>query len=358
MFFYLYKEIVEGTRAYAESNSYGEDFMEDGRIVRCILSAIIGAGFASGREIMHFFSGYGVFSWVLIAVSTIVLTGLIVCVMRQESILSFLPRGKMAWIGEGIFLGLLACTSGGMTAAAGELAALILPVHHARGIGLIVTLTGCLFISRRPLGLLEKMGRLLLPLIVLAFLLCLRQKNDMQVMTRVTFLQGIRGFFQAISYAGFNVALAAEVLCEAGERCNHRGICRGAAWAGGSICALLMLGNAALLPWAEALSDEPLPIVVMLREYGKTGYYLAAVSLYLAVVTTLIAVLRSLSVLIQKHCPRYGEWIAWFFTGIIAHMGFDRIVETAYPALGFLCVFLFAFSCKRKRKETRSFRLD
>ena len=43
-----------------------------GEIILCAAAAMVGAGFASGREIMQFFSVHGPFSWALAAFASCV----------------------------------------------------------------------------------------------------------------------------------------------------------------------------------------------------------------------------------------------------------------------------------------------
>ena len=102
--------------------------MRSSRTVLCLLGAFIGVGFASGREIMRFFTRYGPLSVPLL----------------------FLAAG------------------GGMAAAAGELWALTVPLRHARAIGLLLSLLLCLFAAARPENAMTLLGYLLLPVLMLA----------------------------------------------------------------------------------------------------------------------------------------------------------------------------------------------
>ena len=111
--------------------------MKTARLVLCVTGAIIGAGFASGREIMTFFSEFGSFSWALVCLAVCAITLLICKTMRCG-----------AWV------------------------ALTIPVRYARGMGMTLSLALCLLAIRRPLRLMEGLGRLLIPLLTVAFVLC------------------------------------------------------------------------------------------------------------------------------------------------------------------------------------------
>ena len=58
---------------------------------------------------------------------------------------------------------LLIAAGGGMTAAAGELAALMIPIRHARTLGTLLTLGACLLYCEKPLGALSVLGKALIP---------------------------------------------------------------------------------------------------------------------------------------------------------------------------------------------------
>lgn len=323
--------------------------METGRMILCILGAMVGAGLASGQEIMRFFTQYGPASQGLILLSGAVMTALMARLLRRgrlglEGALAGGAPGKI------LLWALLLGTGGGMTAAAGELFALTLPLRHARSLGMLCTLLPGLLLARRSLSALEYASRLLLPLLLAAILLCMRHTQAGEITAAETAGKSpLLGALQALCYAGMNVLLSAEVLCEAGARCDARTGCRGAAWCGGALCGILLLFNEALLRGPAEARQAELPMVLMLREYGKAGFYLSAAVLYLAVITTLFAVLRAQRALALS---KRRQALAGIATLLTALCGFERIVAVVYPVLGF---FSFLMICwPLRRKETAS----
>lgn len=332
--------------------------MQTARLVLCVTGAIIGAGFASGREIMTFFSGFGSFSWALVGLAVSAMTLLICKTMRcgAGGMRCLLPAGRLQTISAALLFLLLLASAGGMTAAAGELVALTVPVRYARGMGMALSLVLCLLALRRPLRLMEGLGRLLIPLLTVAFILC-RGVAPVEAKAAETTLAPwdyARGVLLALAYAGMNVMLAAGILCEAGAHCVTRGRCRGAAWCGLALGGLLCLGNAALLPHAQALRTAALPTVMLLRAFGKPGYYLAAGALYLAVVTTLLAVLRALYLIVEKSIRRLCRTLLFIMTLATSLLGFEDIVAIAYPFLGLLCFGLLMIAGKGHSSRNKS----
>ncbi|MBR1584697.1 MAG: hypothetical protein IJ662_04080 [Clostridia bacterium] len=323
------------------------------RLILCIMSAMVGAGFASGREILWFFSRYGSFSWGLIALAGGGMAWLIDRAMAFPSLQALLPGGLWKKPGQGALLLMLLCTAGAMAAAAGELAALIIPLRYARGLGMAVAIAGCLALSDRCVAALGWIGGALLPVLILALLLCLRIPGE-ALPAEVPGWKSIPGAItQAACYAGLNVLLSAGVLCEAGKRCAPSQRKWAAIGAGALIALLLALGNAALLPHLRALRDQPLPFVQLLRGYGKTGFYLAAAVLYLAVVTTLIAVCRGALAGMEGWRGRHKKISVGLIAALIGLSGFENIVATVYPALGLVSLLLFLLAGRERRFNRR-----
>lgn len=294
--------------------------------VFCIVAAIVGAGFASGREIMQFFSQYGAFSWILILFSAALMALLLFWLMKNG-----MGCLKQAALLRVFWILLYGAVSGGMTAAAGELAALTVPLLHARLLGMAVTLAVCAKLSNGSIRGLGRLGKGLIPGLAGVFLLCLRfQKREIP-----PFSFSAGAILKAAGYCGLNAVLAAAVTAQAGNERTAREKAMIALISGATFGGLLALGNAALLPYGTELRSAELPMVMLLRGFGKAGFYLSAFILYLAVATTLIACLRGMQSLLPGN--KKGIWAA-LIAALGALMGFQKIVANVYPALGCLCL--------------------
>ena len=293
-----------------------------GETILCVVAAMVGAGFASGREIMRFFSRYGAFSWALVIFAALVTAWMLRRMLTLGGVQSRLGRGLLCLFSLAV--------GGGMTAAAGELWALTVPVQHARTLGSVITLALCLWLAGGSLRDMAWLGRVLLPFLLAVLALCLRVPG---VFTRrdVPMGEALLAVVSVAGYCGLNGMTAAGVLGGPCPRREQNGI---SAAVGLLTALLLCLGNAALLPHAAALSDAPLPTVFLLRAYGKPGYYLSAAVLYLAASTTLIAVLRELMTLSAPYLPKRKRPLIGLCVMAVSLLGFEDIVGKAYPVLG------------------------
>ena len=86
------------------------------RIFVCA-GAVVGAGFASGREIVSFFSQYGNLSWGMILLAAVMMGSLCWLTLNQAN-----RNGKLAQLCTAV---LWSITAGAMIAAAGQMIALL-----------------------------------------------------------------------------------------------------------------------------------------------------------------------------------------------------------------------------------------
>ena len=308
----------------------------------CVIGAMVGAGFASGREIMAFFSRFGAYSWGLIALCSAGMTVLLYRIMAgAESVQGLLPDGRGQSMGRAVWLLLFSFTGGAMLSAAGELAALTMPLPCARWLGGGLTLLMCCFAGERSLSLSAGLGKCLLPLLLLALLLCRRVRGT----TMATPAFSALAVLDALGYGGLNVTLAAQMICEIGKGKSRQEKRSAALQCGAALGALLLLANSVLMRHGEA-KDAALPVVVLLRDYGKEGFYLSAALLYLAVVTTLISQLRGLKALLP---PRHGPIASALLVSAASLLGFQGIVGKAYPLLGWAAMGIAFYSVGKKR---------
>ena len=329
-------------------------------VLQCT-GAIVGAGFASGREIMRFFSRYGSFSWIGVILAAAVMGTFAFAIMNKARgadavSLSELCRnylGPAGVMGTIAFTVLMGATGGSMSSAAGELGALALPVHGAYWIVFLGTLILGLILSRKSLTPLAFVSMLLVPAIVLVFLLCLIPPEGAAATPQMilpVWRKIVEVVFFGVSYGALNITLAAGVLCELGRVLNDRRAFRTAVYLGLFMLALLALGNIALVRQPQ-LNDAALPIVMLLNKFGKLGFWVAITGLYLAVFTTLLAAARSLFNMLGYCKPSWLNFVLagglFFLFGVV---GFAKLVGLVYPALGFACLLLLLWMLTGKRK--------
>ncbi|NLV57222.1 MAG: hypothetical protein GXY67_00465 [Clostridiales bacterium] len=321
------------------------------RALACI-GAVVGAGFASGREVMVFFSQYGWFSWPLILFSTGLMCMICSLVMRKTRAYScshwcsiYQGRSKrIHWLGEGCVFLLMGVTGGAMVSASGNLVALALPIQHAYWVGVITTLLLSYFLTQQNLKPLALLSAFLTLGILASYVLILAYRKEPMVTVNIreplTLAGGVKAVLFSAAYSGMNMAISLGVVCKCAQT-KTRTICRSSLAFGLVLTGLLFISNHVLLQYGD-LQDATFPIVRLLSSLGQSGFWISLVVLYLAVFTTLTAILCTLRNMALSHhlsapsIPVLTLGVPLLFSLI----GFEQIVESVYAPVGLACLLL------------------
>lgn len=325
-----------------------------------LLSGVIGAGFASGREIAHFFAAHGPFAPVAVVFACLTLAALFCRLPAQmeragTDTLNALCRARF---GDGLgrlcavlFALLAAVTGGAMLAACAELTALVLPMRHAYGLGLVLSLLlGALLAARGIAGLALPGAALCVVLPALLVQLIARPAGEACFAPAAHAMQaGADGVVYGALNAAMLVGALPLLLGQSGAQRR-----RAAGLFAVLFGALLALGVAALAKHRQAASMQSLPFVALSRMLGQRGYLLCAVSMYCAALSTLCAMLAALMRMTpgRAGAPVVAAGLCLLF----ARFGFGTLVERGYPFLGALCAALMGLLCLPLQKDSSSAR--
>ena len=311
------------------------------------LGAIVGAGFASGREVVAFFTRYGVHARWLIPLSAMTLAllcALCMDVARRRGTDRWwdLYEGMPPWVRICARLCaamMLAVTGGAMISASGWLAMLLWASEWAYPIGAVGTLLTAWMVGRRGLRALGWISGLLMAALVAALLAV---RMDGSAASAALLSREPESLFRAagraVAYASMNLALAIGVVCRCAQGTARRTafLCSGL---GVTLAALLMLSDS-VYQRQPGLLGEAFPIVRLLAQFGRTGFLISAGLLFLAVFTSLAAVLCALDGAAQG-CGRslraaltLGPPLA------VSLVGFEGIVDGLYAPAGLACLVL------------------
>lgn len=317
------------------------------RVASELCGAVIGAGLASGREIASFFARFGVWSWLGIAAAVGLTAWLSLGLMRHPGEAGMPLHWRGGWracVWRGMFAALLMATGGAMLAAGGEVAALLLPFHGARIIGLAVMIGSVWYMTGQDVPLLANLSRglilCLLAVMVLGLFLPTEENVDLDGSG------GVPGILYGLCYGGFNTALAAPVIAGAGRELERKEQRRCVLMFCLVLALLLACGNAVLLRHTS-LRGEQLPYIMLLRPWGRLGYVLGGMAMGLAALTTLAACLRGLRTIMNEHLAAAVAGVLLLSVG-----GLESIVGVVYPFLGAGCFLLM--TAARLKYQTKT----
>lgn len=310
--------------------------------------AVIGAGFATGREVVLFFTGQGRPGLLGVGLATLLFIFVGVAILDitlRNRVYSYIDLLKIIspWKWPVVFIDLVLLASlwigiGVMAAAAGRVLA---------GWGLSYPF-GCALFLAVCLGILKSGGEgfvkancWLVPGLALAiFFLCGGQ------IYRPVLTGMIDGPLRSsLLYVSFNTAIAAVALSTLKDKLDRRG----ALW-GGILGGLLLGAMLALVFGATAgLEHSELPLLELAKARLGKWQWSYALALLAAVFTTALANIHGLASRLTKE-GGYWRWSLLIAGGgyFISQVGFATLVAYSYPLLGLCNIVLLAGLCYYK----------
>lgn len=310
-----------------------------------VCAAIIGAGFASGREIVSFFSCFGAASFLGIAAASAGVGALVYAILlltRRTHSATF-PGLYGALMGEpckdavSVLYGLLCLvTASAMLSAGAELGALAFPIHRAYELGFFLTLLAALAAVCRGFHSLSLMGALLFPMTAVYFGI---MAFDGRYPVRFEPADLLPALPMGLIYASFNGALAAGAICTSGR--SEASPARAAYLTAFLLFLLLTLADCAMLRSGNTVMQMSLPSVALAAEWGVVGYYSSIVVLWLSCLSTLCAMLHSAAAQLTDagFSKPLSLLVSALAAALIAVCGFQTLVDAVYPLLGWVCGF-------------------
>lgn len=321
------------------------------------ISLMVGAGFATGRELLTFFAKSGALGVAGFAVSCAVLALCGWAVMditfrrriRGYSEFMSLVLGKrlgrvMVFL-VNIFIFVMMAT---MFSGFGEAMTQAVSFNYSAGVIFMAAL--CFLTFLFDLKGIVRVSAVLAPVLVVGGLFF----GIFQVLTDTAavflpFRTGAFGFlWPAAIYASYNLLTAVSVLSTMGNEIVSRKTAKRAAFISGAV--IFILGLAFLAPIYlnfNMLRDVPVPLLALAERGGGGIEAVYLVVLIAAIFTTSVssgfAVIEWLHPLVKKRLSRTAVKILVTLAGVLlAHIGFNAFIEKAYPLFGYIGLFQIA----------------
>lgn len=320
---------------------------EDVKASLAICAAIVGAGFASGREIVTFFAAMGWASWMGVIASASAFGGLTYVIMRISAHVqadSF-PDLYGAVMGRDcrdavhILHGLICLiTSAAMLSAGSELGALALPWRHSHLTGFVLTLCIAMASVLTGVNALSCMGAVLIPLLSVY---CLMMAKSSVGRVFFTIEGALATIPMGLLYAFFNIAVIGSTICRTAA--TKASPARTALTTGLFMLVMLSCANLAALTASEEEQSALFPFVIRSAKWGVPGFYATIAIMWAAVLSTLCAMLASLTGQIMSVAGlsrTAALLISAAASSLVSVMGFRDMVNVAYPLLGWVCAFV------------------
>jgi uncharacterized membrane protein YkvI len=325
------------------------------RVACTYIGTVIGAGFATGQEILQFFTVYGTYSMIGILICTILFAWLGVRMMligarlgaqSYQELNHFLFGERLgSWMSH--LVGIMLCgVTLAMLAGAGALFEEQLHLSHYLGLFLTASITFWV-VSRGIRGILS-INTIVVPLmflLIVAIGWITWQSGEIGLLfEQAPERTAPHWLLSAISYVAFNLVLSQAVLVPLGASIRDESTIRWGGWLGAlGLGTILLISNGAMLLKLDQLIHTNIPMGWVITELGATIQVLFLLVIWGEIVTTLIGDVFGLTNMLSQGIHIRREWIVailLFIGSLLSFIGFANLVRYLYPLFGYsgLCL--------------------
>lgn len=304
--------------------------MRSYRLTALCLCTIIGAGFATGKELMAYFAIYGRIGFIGVFIACALFT------LIMQRALS-LPYGSLEELLSQYFLGkaliitarlFLIVIYSAMLSAAGEVICAVFGINAFLGSVLTAVLAGV--IAFKGYDAVASAGSLLFaPMLIVIFLISISSAGKTAFPAGDSFTPG--ALFSPLIYVSYNMLTFIPLVMSIPDRHMYRSCARDT----GTVLFITM--SMLLIPLYanfSLLRDEPMPIMTLTSGLSPAIGYMYRLLLGFAVFTTAVSALYSLNNAKTKLPPLLKTIGINISALALSLIGFESIVERVYFVFG------------------------
>ncbi|MDI3256268.1 MAG: hypothetical protein QJR01_00830 [Kyrpidia sp.] len=317
------------------------------------MGTIVGAGFASGQEILTFFTRHGWASYGAIVLASLLfgVVGSRVLLLgadldgRSSRSLTLHLLGPWVAPAVDVTMGLMLFgVSVAMLAGAGALFEERLGLSFS--LGVVITASLCYLTVLFGLNGIMKANDVVVPLMILTTAwISFHHFGAASASFSSLPSSAVKSAISAVSYAAFNLGLSVSVFIPLGRQIRDGRILRAGAWIGALGMGLMLLcANAAMSRYWPVITDLELPMGGLARELHPAVHAVFIAVLWGEIYSTLIANVFGLIRMVQDLGRRVHPGsvailllVAAFF---ISRIGFSNLVHGLYPIFGYVSLLL------------------
>lgn len=330
-------------------------------IAAAFIGTIVGAGFATGQEVLQFFTFFGYKSLLGIGIATLLFSyfGFVIMRMSRElkadshlSLVKYTAGPQLGvvldWFITISFLGVLVVMAAGSGAVAeehlklpslfGSLAVIVLSfITVISGVKNVLRVIGMVV----PFLLFAVLGVALYSII-----------SDPITPQKIAMLQSfdppvtVKWPFAALLYVSYNILLAVAILAPLGlEAVNKRNLILGGILGGLGLGLGILAINLAIISGVPEVLPFQVPMVFLASRLNPILAHAYGIILLLEIYTTAVSILYGFVARIgyYNNIQRFiWAGVASIGALIAAQLGFSRVITTIYPLMGFVGVLFLA----------------
>lgn len=315
------------------------------------IGTIVGAGFATGQEILKFFTRYGHWAVLTILLSTLFFiwlgTKMMVIARRieAESYEDFNRHLFGDQLGSTISLFTMIILIGVnsiMLAGAGAIFQEHLGLHYQTG--LIITIVGSYFLLQRGISGILQMNSIVVPLMLTLSLLIIFNTFQIPGAGRFLFLENNHSLFGAwmspLLYTAFNLGMAQAVLVPMARHTHEeKSLIWGGIIGGTGIGFMLLAAHFAMSSQMPGILQYEIPMGTIAVRLGYVVQTIYLLLIFLEIFSTFVADIYGVTMQLKQRLPLPTAWIIpllMLVCYLLSQFGFSSLLSVFYPIFGAL----------------------
>lgn len=313
------------------------------------VGTIVGAGFATGKEIVEFFSQYGFMGLIGICISGLCFIGFGVKIMllaielqarsfQQLNVHIFGPYFAPV-INLIMFVMLVGVTSVMLSGAGSVFQE---QLHLPKMAGILITIIFTLIVLLIGTRGLVWVNTLVVPVLILfSFLLAYLAFHLPDFMGNVA--KGFHFTWGAIidsfAYAAFNISLATAVLVPAATEIGDKKAVKRGGVIGGLALTLILISSHVTLVQLPSLTEFQIPMAVMVNTLATSFHFLFIIVIYGEIFTSVVGNLYGLERFVKRKIPGNTLTIGMAILSVafaISMVDYGTLLSFLYPLFGYI----------------------
>jgi len=327
------------------------------------IGTVVGAGFASGKEIVEFFVQYGTqgLIGIFLATGLFIWAGIRVMLIAYriqadsyQTVSTYLFGHPFGTVFNALLLTVLLGMSSVMLAATGSI--FRESFHLSPQIGIWFSMLMIFFVTRKGLFAIHQVNSIFVPtLIAFTLLVFFHAQPWEQPLVSMESKRSMAWLSSPLYYVALNVSLAQAVLVPIGRQSqSEKPLIAGGILGGAGIGLLLLLAYFSLTVEMPGIQHVEMPMIALLQGVGHAIPLLFSLLVYAEIFSTLAANVFGLSFQLRQVARLRTSTILaaiLLFSYAISFVGFGSLLRFLYPLFGQLVLFFLVMLLYRQLRE-------
>ncbi|QQZ08133.1 YkvI family membrane protein [Heyndrickxia vini] len=335
------------------------------QIAAVYVGTVIGAGFATGREIVVFFTKYG-----FIGILSILIAGYLFIVLGSKIMVKaidlkahsyevfnqYLFGRRIAKLMNIFMLLMLLGVSGVMFSGAGSVFEDHLGLDKNIGIYLTIGLTILIMVIGTK-GVFA-VNSFVVPMMVLFNFIIMTQSivapNFANIFFHIPEVEnGWRFFLSPFSYAALNLTLAQAVLVPIAYEVNDKEIVKWGGIIGGGLLTLILISSHITLVMLPNVNQYDIPMAIIVQNTFSSIYFIYVAIIYGEIFTSIIGNIYGLGKQLRQYLSLKMFWIYMMIIAVvtlISKINYGTLLSFLYPLFGYISLLFIILLWVKKDK--------